>query len=252
MASTAPAPAWHHATMPDLQVYAPQVAGILCVLAAFDLLVARHTKARYFAIHVLANSIVTISVLPGCFKLLSNPAVGLRLDEFSSMGISANLCIHVYHMAAFRDLTWLDWLHHITMTIILMPITFAHDAWFGLTCDLQNFFSCGLPGGADYAMLLAVKQGWMEPLTEKRINSQINVWLRAPGIVFTCGLGFTQAFLKDPHLHFLSPAFFFSGLTLGLFIWNAQYFSERVVGNYYVRQYQADEKRKPARNGKNN
>ena len=49
-----------------------------------------------------------------------------------------------------------------------------------------------MPGGADYAMLFAVKHGWMAPLQEKRYNAAINVWVREPALVVTATLGWIQ------------------------------------------------------------
>ena len=38
----------------------------------------------------------------------------------------------------------------------------------GPLMNFNNFFMCGVPGGLDYAMLFAVKHGWMSPLQEKK------------------------------------------------------------------------------------
>merc|ERR1712137_984366 len=46
------------------------------------------------------------------------------------------------------------------------------------------FWASGLPGGLDYAMLVAVKKKWLSSLTEKRINTQIHVWMRCPGCLY--------------------------------------------------------------------
>ena len=41
-------------------------------------------------------------------------------------------------------------------------------------------------------MLFAVKHGWMSPLTEKKYNAMINVWLREPALVVCCSFAFIQ------------------------------------------------------------
>ena len=92
-------------------------------------------------------------------------------------------------------------------------------------------------GGADYAMLFAVKHGWMSPLTEKRYNSAINVWVREPALVVTATLGFVQM-----HAQKIDDL---SGWGVGavrvflmlLAMWNGLFFMERVVGNYHVCEY---------------
>jgi hypothetical protein len=47
--------------------------------------------------------------------------------------------------------------------------------------NVVGFFLTGLPGGMDYFMLVLVKLGKMDRLTEKRYNTRIMTWLRGPG-----------------------------------------------------------------------
>ena len=51
------------------------------------------------------------------------------------------------------------------MVVIGAPLLITGE--MGHLMNFNHFFMCGLPGGADYAMLFAVKHGWMQPLTEK-------------------------------------------------------------------------------------
>ena len=48
--------------------------------------------------------------------------------------------------------------------------------------DTSAFFICGLPGGIDYGMLAAVKEGLLSSEREKFLNTKLNVWMRAPGL----------------------------------------------------------------------
>ena len=108
-----------------------------------------------------------------------------------------------------------------------------------------------MPGGIDYAMLFAVKHGWMPPLKEKEYNAAINVWFRAPFLVCTACLAYVQNFLQAPCAPLLMPTpdtdqaapaplqegvpTWVQGIRVFLIFlctWNALYFMERVVGNY--------------------
>jgi len=87
-------------------------------------------------------------------------------------------------------------------------------------------------------MLYACKHGWMNGITEKRINTVLNVWCRAP---FLMG-SFFGAYMQI-HLE-LAAGREISYWQLGcrVFVmliqgWNAQYFMERVAGNYHVSVY---------------
>jgi len=94
---------------------------------------------------------------------------------------------------------------------------------------------CGLPGGADYAMLFAVKHGWMSPLDEKKYNAAINVWIREPALIATATLGYIQMHLQ-PSLY-STPINCVRVFLCVLATWNGLFFMERVVGNYHVCAY---------------
>ena len=48
------------------------------------------------------------------------------------------------------------------------------------------------PGGVDYAMLVAVKKGWMTSDSEKKYNSIIQLWIRAPGCIIHSVLSYVN------------------------------------------------------------
>ena len=41
----------------------------------------------------------------------------------------------------------------------------------------------GLPGGIDYYLLIQVKRGKIKSIEEKKINTYLNNYIRAPGIL---------------------------------------------------------------------
>jgi len=108
--------------------------------------------------------------------------------------------------------------------------------------NFNHFFMCGVPGGMDYAMLFAVKHGWMKPLAEKKVNAAVNVWVREPALVCTATLGFIQ--LHEQASDY--PAWVTSVRVFLMFLacWNGLFFMERVVGNYHVCAYKESLKEK--------
>ena len=95
-------------------------------------------------------------------------------------------------------------------------------------------------------MLVAVKQGWMQKIDEKRWNSRIMVWLRAPGCVYHalfCWLAIVDITKREaagevmllPHSP-LPQTPFHINLCLWVvcitFFWNGLFFMERVVANH--------------------
>ena len=75
-------------------------------------------------------------------------------------------------------------------------------------------------------MLALVKHKMMQPLTEKKYNARINVWLRSPGLLF-CAFSIWVAAPKPIHYGLLLGAAFVA--------LNGQYYMQMVVGNTFVK-----------------
>jgi len=113
-----------------------------------------------------------------------------------------------------------------------------------LSPQILAFFISGLPGGISYFLLAAVKAGRLSSYTEKRINCSINTWLRSPGILLFNFLALS-CWLK-PHPGTppadIMPAWLFL-ICFAIITFNAQYYAQRVIGNYYIRKAQDYQKR---------
>ena len=212
-------------------------------LAVCDVLYARHTKARYFALHVIANTWITCLCVPDCYYLLTDPVNALSKSSTPNHWPTALVfSIHLYHMLFFSGLQWIDWLHHILMVIVGAPLLITGE--IGPLMNFNHFFMCGVPGGVDYLMLFCVKHGWMSPLTEKRYNAAINVWVREPALMCTATFGYMQLHLQPEQVGSLSLV---RVCLIGLACWNGLFFMERVVGNYHVCAYKARKASQAAR-----
>ena len=101
---------------------------------------------------------------------------------------------------------------------------------WGRMTNLLILFMTGLPGGIDYAMLVLVKTGRLQRLTQKSITSSINTWLRAPGHVFTASLMVIclwQGTIAIPYPYFtVCPV-------AGLCLLNGLYYGEQAVGSFH-------------------
>eukprot|EP00304_Pavlova_gyrans_P006898 CAMPEP_0206047602 /NCGR_PEP_ID=MMETSP1466-20131121/21656_1 /ASSEMBLY_ACC=CAM_ASM_001126 /TAXON_ID=44452 /ORGANISM="Pavlova gyrans, Strain CCMP608" /LENGTH=286 /DNA_ID=CAMNT_0053422621 /DNA_START=16 /DNA_END=876 /DNA_ORIENTATION=+ len=208
----------------------------MAALGVLDVTCARHTKARWFFLHAWANLAISLLCLPDLFFVVYDPLVALASRETIHWPMALVFSVHVYHVAFFKDLNWIDWLHHIIMIAVGAPMLITGEV--GPLMNFNNFWMCGVPGGIDYCMLFCVKQGWMEPLTEKRYNSMINVWMRAPFLVCTGTLVYLQMFVQ--HLEAVPRYVSYTRVFLMLLAcWNALFFMERVVGNFHVCEYKA-------------
>lgn len=106
------------------------------------------------------------------------------------------------------------------------------------------FFASGLPGGIDYAMLVAVKKGWMTSGQEKKYNGYIQLWIRMPGCVMHALL--TWANWCEAAKRIYDPDDPYAGqgwlepestrlpvwIVATSFFWNGPYFLDRVLRSH--------------------
>ena len=131
---------------------------------------------RYLVLHVFINLYVTIVHLDDVFLVLINP---LPTD---SRGVVVIYCLHLYHIIFFKPLHLVDWAHHIIMIVIMLPCGYLVRP--GPLLGHGAFWSSGLPGMLDYMLLICVKKKWINSITEKKINSYLQLWVRQIGCIF--------------------------------------------------------------------
>jgi len=188
-------------------------------------------EGRYYAVHAIHNAAITVFTAPNVYQTLTDfPHVqDLATPTIASEFIVA---LHVYHAVMyFRKLRFDDWLHHVLMIGVALPLGLCAPP--GALMGYSLFFTTGLPGGLDYVMLTAVRNGWLDANVEKRINARIQVWIRSPGCVSFAA--FVCAFLTS---HPEASRFYQIAalLTAALNYWNGQYFAAQVVYDVGKRQ----------------
>jgi hypothetical protein len=180
-------------------------------------------KAKWYILHMLTNSLIVLLTINDVIHLIMNPLFLKDIDNTIPQDIT--MALHIYHMVMFRNLLLIDWIHHIIMMIILIfPYNYGETL---MICNYLLFFLSGLPGGIDYMMLIMVKYEKMKKMTEKYINSKLNLWIRSPGIIIGAYILFLEYINNLIKGHLFILIFSLIGL-----IWNAQYFTERVMTNY--------------------
>jgi len=201
---------------------------IIQITLCFSLIdrVLTHYKVQgvYYLLHALHNGLIVAATWPDVVHTLTDIQ---HLSHYSTNWLAIQLCcaLHVYHTALYwRTFRFDDWLHHGLMIGIALPLSsyFETHSLLGMTL----FFTTGLPGGIDYTMLALGKNGYMDRMTEKRINAFLNVWIRSPGCVAVAVLGYAHASPEGSTWQALANSV--SGL---LTFWNGQYFMRQVVEN---------------------
>ena len=136
----------------------------------------KRTSQGYFALHTLANAVISVLSFNDVVLVLTDAQQAL-CTGCSVIPLALVASIHATH-CLFYDLNWVDKLHHVVMIAVGLPFMFISKS--GVIGNFCLFFICGVPGGIDYAMLVAVKMNMMKPIREKKINVHLNTWIRAP------------------------------------------------------------------------
>ena len=193
------------------------------VISIIDLLVYQRSS-RWYLTHFLINLVNTILTWSSVISLIQNPIY--YNENYSSILLpnSLTISLQVYHILVYKNISLIDWIHHVVMTITLL-ITYIFP--IPALSNYAIFFICGFPGCIDYMLLALVKERYIDIITEKKMNSYLNIWIRSPGII----IGICILYLKWLYLTELIPVSTLLGVSIVMF-WNAQYFCYRVVRNY--------------------
>jgi hypothetical protein len=177
---------------------------------------------RWFVLHTITNLLVIISAFPDMFNILINP---LHLNNIGSICPRIfTIGLHAYHIAAFKKIEFIDYVHHILMIGALFTTYYYEDL------NLTNYFlfyMTGLTGMIDYFMLVLVKLNMIHKITEKDINSKLNNYVRYPLIIN----GMSTLYFRYYSNLYDTSLYPILGLLL-VFFWNGSYFNYRVIENY--------------------
>jgi len=192
--------------------------------------------ARWFFLHSFANVLVCITAFNSMRTVLNDPFHAMdnaRYGDTSLFGASSVWpltiinSVHVYHMIGGFALGQADYFHHL---LFIPTLGFSGQIFrWGPLGNWQAFFISGLPGGVDYFLLGLSKMGVVDHMLEKRVNANLNMWVRAPGILVSMSYLY-QALLTNQHNVPLWAAY----IQLILPAYNAMYFGKQAVANYAV------------------
>uniref|UniRef100_A0A6C0ACK4 TLC domain-containing protein n=1 Tax=viral metagenome TaxID=1070528 RepID=A0A6C0ACK4_9ZZZZ len=185
----------------------------------------KNIERRWYFIHTLSNLFITIKCFHDVVFVLFNPLKAVD-GEFNTISIATAIALHLYHVyMCKKNMDIIDWIHHILNAFLVGFTTLFY--YKGRLVNFINFFICGLPGGLDYLCLTLNKYGLMSRFVEKRINVFQNNWIRSPGILTGCVIGYIN-FVTNKSNH--NPIVMF--LLLLFNAGNCIYFAERVTINY--------------------
>ena len=199
----------------------------LLALSAFcvadSLLSATHLQGIYYLIHAIHNGLITHATYHEVVRVFSDFRT-LHLAPPNYYAAELVFALHFYHCLYYwRKFRLDDWLHHILMIAVALPIGVYLPS--GPFLGFSLFFTTGLPGCIDYALLFLVRNGWLHRDTEKRVNARLATWVRGPGCVaqaaFTCAFN-TLHYSPYPYNYLVY-------LSAALNYWNGAYFGAQVI-----------------------
>lgn len=184
----------------------------------------KNIERRYYIIHFFVNCIISWVCFPELVQIMKDPLIATN-SEYSLIPFGLVISLHMFHiLMSGRYMGRIDWIHHLVNAFIVSTVTIF--MYKGKILNFTNFFMCGLPGALDYIFLVLNKYGLVGKLIEKQVNAFQNGYIRAPGIICACTIGYFNYIYKREHnLGFLLILF-------SLNIMNALFFNNLVQRNY--------------------
>jgi hypothetical protein len=207
-----------------------------CIFSSFcavDRLLTQFTNLEgiYYLLHTLHNGVIVYSTYNEVYKCLTDYHYIINSGK-NIFALQCVFALHFYHIVIYwRKFRFDDWLHHILMIGIALPIGAYTDSKALLGYSL--FFMTGLPGGIDYLLLFFTRNGWLDKKYEKEINTWLNVWIRSPGCISHATL--TSILISSQRVIY-SIDWISGFLVACLTYWNGQYFMRQVVENNAIMQ----------------
>tara|TARA_B110000090_G_scaffold199573_1_gene239635 strand:+ start:37 stop:789 length:753 start_codon:yes stop_codon:yes gene_type:complete len=200
-------------------------------------------KARYFVLHVVFNSWLSLTVWSNAWTALGAPGAATQGDTevagFSSSGMATTAGIasfHLYHACFFTGIDRETVVHHIVSCVVTPAIGIMLP--FGRVLDVSNLGMCGIPGGVDYLLLALMKsQVSCAPsrLSQKRVSALMHLLVRWPLMLLSAYMflvGWNSGMLEASSANAVVPWLML--LAVFLHSANAVYYCHKVIGNYYV------------------
>ena len=198
------------------------------------------SNTRWFFLHALANAITAAASLRDLLSVFFFPMCSMVSPILSWVPTHAGMAIHLYHCIGFFSfLRTDDIVHHVVFGGGMGALNFILP--WGRVTNALLFFITGAPGGCTYAMLVLVKLGWMQSLTEKSISAQLNTWVRAPGLMW-----FTSVILVNFMHGTLHVPAWSALMCIGLSFLNGTYYGAQALENFVTRRTELKERERLA------
>ena len=193
-----------------------------------DIFLNKYFKNNYYLLHFISNSVISIYTINDVIYTYINFDKALDV-EINYIPTIITYSLHSYHIINYYNkLLFDDWLHHILMCGIALPI--GNFISSGTMLNHSLFFLTGMPGGINYLLLFLNRNGYVARITQKKINYYLNLWIRAPGCISHSALSVVMAYRYKKIFYEWILILFTAILTY----WNGMYFMDQVIRDYEV------------------
>ena len=218
---------------------------IYCILTIFiydiGLKLLFGKKARWFQLHSFINAIVTKNILFDVVNIYLNPENGFKTlnNHINSYYI---LTLHIYHILTFKNLTYIDYFHHILFVGLgVLPVIFyinSNQIYLG-------YIGCnGIPGIIEYGTLALYKNNRITLYKQKCICSILYIYLRLP----FCIMGVVYNYLGYIY-NYYSDNLYLTIYINTLLYFNGTFFTHLTLQSFYrVKYLSSNEKNKEKHN----
>jgi hypothetical protein len=190
-------------------------------------------EGRYYFNHMICNSMVVYNTFNS--MLLSYDTLNIiNQDQLISLYTAKTIIysLHLYHILwYYKNLRRDDWIHHILMIGVVLPLTEIVQQNHIISHGL--FYTTGLPGLIDYTLLFLNRNNIIHRNIEKRINTFLNLWIRAPGCIMNTCMSIMAIINQGYHYRQLTNNQLYGCIIMAsLVYWNGIYFMSQVVIDY--------------------
>jgi hypothetical protein len=192
--------------------------GYITLFCIYHYICPLNYATKYFFAHIIHNLLVMLYTFPVILNVLNNPIQENMYQFIPQEFCSFLAALHIYHLI-FYKISYDEIYHHI------LSIYF-HFYPLNKFLLASLFFMTGLPGGLTYLMLILVKYGYIQKITEKKISKNLNLWCRMPGILFFASLLFLNIYHNYKRGNTPSPQ---DLITLFFMVWNPIHFTKTIV-----------------------
>ena len=174
--------------------------------------------------------IITIIIIPDIINFYRQPLLGLKINN-NHMDSYYVVFLHIYHVIITKNLTILDYFHHILFIGlgVIPAILFIKSN----ILKLGYIAGCGFPGIVEYSTLALVKTGKFSSRRQKQINSNLYCYIRNPLAIFCCA--FNYIFYMEGLLENDSKIIVIYINLLMYF--NATFYNKLAIENYLMNEY---------------